>query len=374
MPGIAKLRRPGVVLLTTLGCLLSVLSLMTVWGRNQILETDRYLASVSPLASDPVIQDDVARKVSTAISSRLDAAALAEEALPPTAAFLAAPLGDAVDDFVRRETVEFVRSDAFAALWTELNRAGHVELVRLLNGEESQAVVIDEGRLGLDLAPVVDAVRDRLVQAGLSVVSTLPQITLIVDVADAQGIERAQTIVRQMDVLSVVLPLLALALLLSAILLAHRRWVGGAAILIAASWSMVLLRAGIALGAHMAASHVPSSVASSPAVHSYYAHLTSLLHRGSTIVGVIFALVAVALLVGPAVQALRRGSRPDDERRSARLVAGGLAALALLVWPSPGTVLVALVLVLLLVMVVLIHRIARQGNSAEPGPAPAVVG
>lgn len=370
----SKLRRPGVVVLTSLGCLLSVLSLVTVWGRNQVLDTDRYLTSVTSLATDPVIQDEVTTKVSAAITARLDASTLSQQALPPAAAFLAGPLGDAVNQFVNRQTSEFVHSDAFATLWTELNRTGHTELVRVLEGEAAASVSITRGRLTLDLGPIVQAVRDRLVAAGLTVVATLPQISLVVDVASARGVERAQTTVRHLDLLATLLPIISVALLLGAVLLARRRLTSGAAVLVAATWSMVVLRALLALGAHAAAAQVPARVASSPAVHAYYGHLTSLIHLGATLVGVVFGIVAVALLVGPAVLALRRGSRPGDERRSARLVAVGLAALALLVWPSPDAVLVALVLVLLLVVVVLIHRTVRQENPAEPGPVPAVVG
>lgn len=368
-----KLRRPGVVVLTVLGCLVSVLSLVTVWGRNQILDTEKYLSSVTPLASDPVIQDEVAGKVSTAISTRLDAADLAAGALPPAASFLAGPLGDAVEEFVQRETSDFVRSPAFVTLWAELNRTGHTELVRILNGEEAQSVSVRAGRLTLDLGPVVQAVRDRLVAAGLSVVATLPQIELVVDVASAQGVERAQVLVGHLDLLATVLPLVAVALLLGAVLLTRRRWTSAAAVLVAAAWSMVVARAALAYGAHLAATHVPARVASSEAVHAYYGHLTSLLHRGATLTGATFALLAAALLVGPALLASRRGSGPSGGRRAAVVLVAGLSGLVLLVWPSPGTATVVLILAGSLV----VAAVARwlPGLAGPAGPAgPEVIG
>lgn len=366
-------RRTVVVVLTMLACLLSMAGVVTVWARNQVLATDRYLASVTPLATDPVIQDEVARKVSDAISARLDTTALAREYLPPRAGILAAPLGGAVDDFIERTTTDFVHSDAFERLWTEVNRTGHTELVRLLRGEQPDAVVLESGRLGLDLAPVVEAVRDRLVQAGLTVVAQLPPITLVVDVASAEGIEQAQVIVRRVNLAAILLPILATIVLIGAAALTRRRWTSAAAVLLTAAWSMVVLRGLLAIGDRLAASQVPTGVASPEAVYAYYAHLTSLLHRGSTVVGVVLALVAAGLVVGPGVRALRRGVRRADERRSAVLLAVTFACLVLLVWPAPGTVTVVLILVAL-VATVIAMRAVMGPDGAEGSSAPAAVG
>jgi len=43
-------------LLIVLGCVLAPLSVVAVWTRNQVTNTDRYVATVAPLASDPVIK------------------------------------------------------------------------------------------------------------------------------------------------------------------------------------------------------------------------------------------------------------------------------------------------------------------------------
>lgn len=363
-------RRSVVVLLTMLACLLSMASVVTIWARNQVLDTDRYLASVTPLATDPVIQDEVARKVSGAISSRLDTTALAREFLPPRAGVLAAPLGGAVDDFIERTTADFVHSDAFVTLWTEINRTGHTELVRVLRGEQPEAVVLEAGRLGLDLSPIAEAVRDRLAQAGLSVVSRLPPITLVVDVASAEGIERAQVVVRRLNLWAILLPVLATTALLGAVALTRRRWTSAAAVLVTAAWSMVVLRALLAVGDRLAAAQVPSGVASTKAVYAYYAHLTSLLQQGSTVVGVVLALVAAGLVVGPGVMALRRGVRRTDERRSAILLALVLACLVLLAWPGPGPTVVVLVLVAMVAAVVA-ARALMAPDGVEDSPVPA---
>ena len=50
-------------LLIVIGCILAPLSVVAVWAKNQVTDTDRYVATVTPLASDPAIQNAVADKI-----------------------------------------------------------------------------------------------------------------------------------------------------------------------------------------------------------------------------------------------------------------------------------------------------------------------
>ena len=68
-------------LLLVLGCGLAVLALVALWLRTTMLDTDRYVETVAPIAAEPAVQDAVADKLETAIFSRIDFAALAREAL-----------------------------------------------------------------------------------------------------------------------------------------------------------------------------------------------------------------------------------------------------------------------------------------------------
>ena len=95
-------------LLLVLACLLAPLSLVAVWTRNQLTDTDRYVATVTPLARDPAIQDAIADQITAQVFTYLDVRglttqaldALAERGLPPALAgqlqALAAPIADGV--------------------------------------------------------------------------------------------------------------------------------------------------------------------------------------------------------------------------------------------------------------------------------------
>ncbi|GAA1510529.1 hypothetical protein [Nocardioides humi] len=341
-------------LLALLAVLCALAAVVAVWGRGQILDTDRYLASVAPLADDPVIQAEVADKIAEAIIARLDVEQYAAGVLGPEAASLAPALARGVTDWVGDTARDVVSSRQFARLWTAANRIGHAELVRLLTGEEPPGVVISAGRIQVDLTDMVAVVRGRLVAAGLSVVATIPPITLVVDIADADGLTAARDAVRLLDRLAWWLPVAALVLIAAAALAATSRRRVAVRTLVAVAWAMVLLRLVIALGKRIAADSIPREIATPTAVHHYYDHLLRLLERG--VLGA--ALVAGILLLVVAATAV------DVRRRRvpATYVAAGLGVLAaVLVILGWGHVLVVVLGLLLAAAGIAVARGSREG-------------
>ena len=127
--------RPVVAgLLVTVAALLAPLSVLSTWASGQIQDTDRYLETVAPLASDPDVQDAIAVRVEQVIFSYLDldaamdevVGALEDQGLPPTAAAtlsaLAGPLANGIRSFVHDRIAALVQSDAFEQAWVEANR------------------------------------------------------------------------------------------------------------------------------------------------------------------------------------------------------------------------------------------------------------
>src|ERR1039458_3114915 len=89
--GGSRWKRTSSWVLVVLACILSVLSVVTVFTRNQLLNTDTYVNTVAPLASNPAIQTQVAELVSENLISRTDVETRVKDALPPNAGFLASP-------------------------------------------------------------------------------------------------------------------------------------------------------------------------------------------------------------------------------------------------------------------------------------------
>ena len=84
-----RARGGGKALLLVLGCGLAALSVVAIWLRTTLLDTDRYVDTVAPIAAQPAVQDAVADKLENAIFTRIDFAALAREALPERADVIA---------------------------------------------------------------------------------------------------------------------------------------------------------------------------------------------------------------------------------------------------------------------------------------------
>ena len=126
--------------LVVVACLLAVLSVVVVFGRNQLLNTDGYVATVAPLASNPAIQEAVANQVSEELIAHTNVEERVKKALPHRAAFLAAPIAAEVQTVTGSIARKLVASPAFQLLWVSVNRSAHRQLVTLLTGSSAGAL------------------------------------------------------------------------------------------------------------------------------------------------------------------------------------------------------------------------------------------
>ncbi|MCB0964462.1 MAG: hypothetical protein KDA98_14380, partial [Acidimicrobiales bacterium] len=149
-----RLRRRLVVALVVLTALLTFVSTIGVWGRGVLLNTDRWVATVGPLAHEEALTDALAVYLVDQAAAAVDLEAVAAEALPDQASGLAVPLASAVRGFLTEQAERLLASDAFATAWVEANRVAHREVVRLLRGEDG-AVAANDGVVTLNLLPVL---------------------------------------------------------------------------------------------------------------------------------------------------------------------------------------------------------------------------
>ncbi|MFE2975028.1 hypothetical protein [Streptomyces sp. NPDC059258] len=147
------------VLLVLLAVLVP-LSALSAWVDLEIDDTDRYVAAVSPLASDPAVQATVADLVTEEAMRQIDLG----------------PLQDTVREFLHETVRSFATTEAFRNAWDTANRAAHKAVKAGLDGDSGQAVTID-------LAPVIDQVKQDLVRDGVPFADQIPvertEITLL---------------------------------------------------------------------------------------------------------------------------------------------------------------------------------------------------
>jgi len=213
------------VLLLVTFCLSTLLSIISVWMHNQIADTDRYVTTVAPLASDPDIQNAIADTVSSRLETWLNEHVSTRDLLIDRQQVLAAPLSAALVDYVDKTVREYVASDQFRQLWEQLNRAVHPVVSAVLTGGRTEFLVADSGTVSLDLAPVVNAVIQRLNENGVTVFDQLQvdQLDTTFVIFESDELAQVQSLVDRLESLAVAFPILALIALCGFVWLTPRR-------------------------------------------------------------------------------------------------------------------------------------------------------
>ncbi|MER7947533.1 hypothetical protein ABTY59_09120 [Streptomyces sp. NPDC096079] len=386
-------------LLIVIGCVLVPLGIVASWTSDIVGDTDRYVQTVAPLADDPDVQAAVATRVTNAVMEHIDLESLLEGVAPdqrPLAAKALGKLGGslegAVKSFVHERTQDVVASSAFQTIWTDANRAIHTSLDRALTGNDEGAVKIETDTVTIDLAPVIDRVKQRLVDSGLDVAAKIPEIHTDFTVVKSDDIGKVKTGFALLQAMGVWLPVIAVLLVVAGVLLAvHRRRTLVAAALGVAFAAIVL---GVALTVFRTVylNALPAEV-SPAAAGSVYDTLIRFLRTSVRVYATLGILLALAAwLSGPSRPAvLVRGlwhsgltaTRSTADHAGMRLgpvgpfvgryrtwitwilVAG--AAAAIVFWPYPTAwVVVGVVLVLLFVLAVV--AFLAEEPAEEPAP------
>jgi hypothetical protein len=352
--------------------------------RNMILNTDRYVSTVSPLASDPAVQNAMVERVTTAVVSGLDLQQRAEAALPERAKFLAGPIAAGGQQLVDVATTKVVESTAFRTLWDTVNRRAHDQIVLALTGRRTGALTNADGKVVLDLSVVAQNVAEELheIAPGVPTNIDFKRLNTRFVLVDSSDLAAVQDYVKLLDRLAWIVPILALLMYGAAIAVAPNRrrgvvWVG-----LGIFSAMAVMLIGYNFGRTQYLDHLPAG-AHPDAAAVVFDTLTRFFERALRTVLVVGLLVAlIAWLAGPArgAQAIRRqwnrlsskgaGEEPGEVSqwvgRSATGLRIGLLVLlvfVLFVWPKPTGL---VVLGLAVVGVIGLAAIQLIGAGATP--------
>jgi hypothetical protein len=284
---------------------------LTVWVRNLVLDTDKYVDTVAPLASNTDVPDTVANRITTRLFSEVNVEQEAKDALPERAQFLASPIASGVETFTREVATRALASDQFEWLWRNANERAHNAVDKVLTGE-GKNVSVKNGKVVLDLTPIVNAVIQRLDDRGVTVFDSVLQDAskknLQVELFDASQLEKARGAVHLLDRLRIVLVVLVFVLLGVALALSGNRrrtlmrWGIGVVVAMAITAALLALARSAFLG-------VAKNRDTAAAVFDI---LTNLLRNGIRTVAVLGLIIAVAaFLSGPSrlVVRTREGTR-----------------------------------------------------------------
>ena len=389
MSDVPRWRRIVGAILLVVGCVLVPISLSAVWVRNTLLDTDNYVSTVAPLASDPQVQQAVANRLTDAIFSNVDVDQTISDALPARAAFLGAPIANAVETVTNQAALRLAESSQFQTLWENANRRAHGAVTKLLTGGGPR-VSTEDGTVAINTAQIFDNVKAKLDAKGITIFDDvqLPASAQQFVLFQSEDLAQVQGLVDLLQTLAWVLPFVALACFAGAIGLSRnrRRTIQRGAIGVAAAVAVqvVLLKAGRNL--YLDAVTTKKSTPGAPA--AVWDQVTSFL-RTSGLAAIALALVIafVAWVVGPSSaathlrsawhRALGHSGGSADEagpiptfvahsKNTLRGIGAAIAFVVLIVWNHPTALTVLVIAIVFVVYVALIEFI---GRSAETEPA-----
>jgi len=265
--------------LIVIGSLLAPVAVVAAWARIELTDTDRFVAAYAPLADSPAFQAYLTDQTVAVINQHVDIPKLTSDGIngivslgtgPVATNALRAfegPIASALQSLIQSRVAGFVASDAFATVWADALRISHTQLVATMENNPNSAVTLGaDGSVGIQLAPIIEAVKGALVKQGITVASGIPTINRTITVAESTSVPTIQLAYNLAVAVGTWLLWVALAFLVAGVLVARRR----SRALIWAAVSLALMMAAVlaaaAIGnivfiASVSPTQLPSNVA-----------------------------------------------------------------------------------------------------------------
>lgn len=380
-------RRIFVALLVIAGCVLAPISLVAVWTRNTLLNTDNYVSTVAPLASNPDVINAAADRITDRVMAATDIKERLTESLPPRAQRAAPAMTQGIENVVHDGAVKILSSDQFANIWEQANRRVHAQVVTALTGKTARGVSVNNGDVTLDLSAVAARVRERISGLGLNLSSKLPKDKIPAQLVlfHSPYVGWTQDGVEGLQKMAWLFPLLTILCFGGAIALSpnRRRTTLRSGIGFSAAIAVFLILVALGRVPYLGLFPRPAGKLAGGAAYDQILESLRLAGRALFVLGIIVALGA--WLSGPSAGAVRlramftgkeRSSEPGPfatwvghARVGLRVVVIMLGAIALIAVDQPTGWTVVIIAVIVLLLIALIEFV---GRSARPAVSEAV--
>ena len=369
-------RRIVGALLVVVGCLLVPISLSAVWVRNTLLNTDHYVSTVGPLASNADIQQALAADLSNGIFTRVDVNQKIVDALPERASFLGAPIANAVKTAIDQAALRLVESDRFQTLWENANRRAHAKVVDVLTGGGSR-VSTENGTVSINVGQIFDNVKQKLDAKGISIFDsvTIPADEQQFVLFQSQTLADVQGLVDLLQTVAWVLPFLALACFAGAIALSQRRrrTIERAALGVAFAVAVQLIL--VKAGRNLYLDAITGKKLPKAAAGAVWDQMTSFLRASAITIVVLALLIAAIAWFSGRQKPEGAGDGSTTPGPVATFVAHwtsvlrgigvAIAFIVLIAWNQPTLLTVLVIGVLLIAYLAAVQAVGRSARSAQ---------
>jgi len=156
-----RLRRWLALLLVVMAVVGLMVSALALWSDSLVFNTDKWVATVAPVAEDPAVRHSVSTFVADKTLEVADLQNRIANALPSDAAVLAQPLTQALRDFLIKEIDKFLATPTAQSIWVDVNRFAHEQLITALQ-DKNRYVSVNENDVKLNLLPLIGVALQRL--------------------------------------------------------------------------------------------------------------------------------------------------------------------------------------------------------------------
>ena len=323
-----------VAILICAATLLAVFAIFSIWANRQALNTDNWVSTSDQLLQNKDVRSQLSNYLADQLFANVNVQAELEGALPPKLEPLAGPAAGGLHQLAPQIAEKALENPHVQELWGEANRAAHITLLKILDGDST--VSTGGGEVKLDLGSLVAQIGTQLGVGG-ALASKIPAGAGQVTILKSDQLSTAQSVAQVIRDLPIVLTLLVLALYGLAIYCAgprRRRALRSVGFGFIVAGALTLIARGLVGDSVVGALAANQSV--KPAAEAVWSIATSLLVTVASSAIVFGILIIIgAWFAGPTrlARALRREASPYmREQRGATYAVAGIVYLALIAW------------------------------------------
>ena len=177
-------------ILIIVAMVLTPVAIVSHWATSEVTNTERFVSTLSPLASNPEVQQVVIDEITGVVKENVDIPKLTDSLftglaqalnLPEPAQkaleMLSTPVASGVDALITDVVTKAVESDAFQQAWTKTLTLTQEQAVALLSGDPNSMIQLsNDGTLTLPLKPIIVDIKAALVKQGVGFANAIPEV------------------------------------------------------------------------------------------------------------------------------------------------------------------------------------------------------
>ncbi len=211
-------------ILVVLATILAIAAPLASWGHDYLLDSDRFVDTVAPLIREDEVAQAISERAASRLIEALDIQDRLDRVLPEQITFIASPITNGVETLAQKAAKAILQSDQFYFVWERILTFAHSTAVEAIRGDGALEVT-KQGDIVLDIGELLQELKNRLIDAGLTFLDKVPVPsdagTVVLFTADELGIARGS--VHLIDTLNWLLPALAIIFFAAAVIISTDR-------------------------------------------------------------------------------------------------------------------------------------------------------